>query len=174
MPQEIVRALAATPLCSGLDDDELHRLAGEGRVEHWAEGAVVMEEGAVGPRLVVLLSGEVEVLKRDGDGAERVLARVGPGAVLGEMSLLLESPRTATVRAVSPLRVFAMDHTAFQAMVADGDPAALKLAHRIARVLAARVEALNQRVIELLSERHREPLDEFAKIRQQLFTRWDF
>ncbi|TNE89229.1 MAG: cyclic nucleotide-binding domain-containing protein [Deltaproteobacteria bacterium] len=167
-------ALARTPLAEGLDADELGRLARAGRVEHWPEEAVVMEEGSLGPRLVVVLQGHAEVVKTGPDGTVHVLATVGPGAVLGEMSLLQQAPRSATVRATSAMRVFAMDQATFNGMLEDGDPAAYKLSHRIARVLAARVDELNRRVVDLLARRPSEPEEELARIRSELFTRWDF
>lgn len=174
MPHEIIAALSRTPLAEGLDADELARLAKNGRVEHWPEGAVVMEEGSQGPRMVVVLRGGAEVVKAAPDGTVHVLAAVGEGDVLGEMSLLRDGPRSATVRATRALRVFAMDHDAFSGMIEDGDPAAFKLSHRIARVLAQRVDELNHRLVDLLSRSPSEPAEELARIRQELFTRWDF
>ncbi|MCO4743536.1 MAG: cyclic nucleotide-binding domain-containing protein [Proteobacteria bacterium] len=174
MAHEIVAALARTPLAEGLDEEELGRLARNGRVEHWPEDAVVMEEGAMGPRLVVVLSGAAEIVKTAADGTVHILATVGPGTVLGEMSLLQSAPRSATVRATQAMRLFAMDHDTFSGMIQDGDPAAYKLSHRIARVLAARVDELNKRVVDLLARRPSEPAEELARIRQELFTRWDF
>ncbi len=173
---KLTEALAGTPLCSGLEPDEVERLASAGRVEHWPAGAIVMEEGEDGPRLVVLLEGEVVIQKSDGSGAEHVLGRAGPGDVLGEMSLLTGAPRTATVRASSSLKLYAIDQNTFEGMVLDGDPAALNLGLSIAKVLAYRLTLINTKFVELLEETADEdgPLQEFARFRQELFTRWNF
>lgn len=174
MAQEIIDALSHAPLAAGLDESEIERIARNGRVEHWPEEAVVMEEGSLGPRLVLILRGTAEVVKMASDGAVHVLATVGPGDVLGEMSLLRKAPRSATVRATSAMRLFAMDHDAFEGMIADGDPAAFKLSHSIARTLAARVDDLNERVVELLGRRPEDPTQELARLQTEIFTRWDF
>jgi CRP-like cAMP-binding protein len=150
MSQALVDQLAATPLCAPLAWEEVERIASAGRVERWSADAEVMEEGTEGPRLVVLLEGEVEILKRDEHGAAHRIERLGPGEVLGEMSLLTGAPRAATVRSLSALRVFALDRHTFEEMVQDRDPAALHLGLCMARALAERVASLNQRVVALL------------------------
>ena len=100
---------------------------------------------------------------------------LGPGEVLGEMSLLLDLPRTATVRATTALRVFAMNRSSFEQMVADHDPAAMRLGLELAKVLAERLLSLNDRVLELLTSG---PVDaalreQFTDVRQQVFTLWE-
>ncbi len=61
-----------------------------------APGEVIIEEGSVSPGLFLVASGEVHVLS--GQGAERtLLSRLGAGAVFGEISLIRESPATATI-----------------------------------------------------------------------------
>jgi len=172
---DLARLLGATALCRGLSRAELLRVAEAGRVERWPRGATVMEEGAQGPRVVVLLEGRVDVVKRDADGQDRVLAEVGAGGVLGEMALLHDEPRSATVRAAESLRVFAIDRHTFQEMIEDGDPAALKMGFAIARVLAGRVLALNDKIVDLLARVPDEPpIQELAEYRNKLLTRWDF
>ena len=77
----------------------------------------------------------------------------GSGEVIGEMSLLLDLPRTATVRACDDIRVFAMDRAAFEQLVEDGDVAALKFGMALSRVLASRVVDLNSKLVALARER---------------------
>lgn len=174
MDDDLAGQLARTALCRGLSRSELVRVVEAGRIEGWPEGATVMEEGTQGPRVLVLLAGRVTIVKRDADGVERPIAEVGPGSVLGEMGLIHDQPRSATVRAVEPLSVFAMDRGTFQEMVEDGDPAALKMGMAIARVLAERVAALNERIVALLAQVPAEPIQELADYRSRLLTRWDF
>ena len=173
MSDELQSVLAATHLFADLSEAELRRITEVGRVEYWKEGALVLEEGALGPRMMIVLEGRVEILRRDGAGVQRALATVGPGEALGEMSLLLDLPRTATVAALEALRVFAVDRQAFQELVAAGDPAVLKLGLQLSRVLARRLMALNDRVLSLVSDneelRHR-----FSEARQEIFSLWEY
>lgn len=65
-------------------------------------GDVIMRENEDGDFLIIVLTGEVRVVKRGTDGGEKQLARVGPGASLGEMSLINGKPRFATCVASEP------------------------------------------------------------------------
>ncbi len=172
MTDEILSALHQTELLQPLSADEVGRLAEVGRIEYWQEDALVLEEGAMGPRMMVILDGQVEVLRRDIGGVQRAIARLGPGDVLGEMSLLLELPRTATVRALSELKVFVMDRQAFLEMVELSDPSVLKLGLELSRVLAKRLTLLNDKVLELLRE-SADVRERFGEARQEVFHLWE-
>lgn len=71
-----------------------------------AAGSLLLTEGETSGRLFVLAEGTIEVLRGD----TRVAIVSEPGAVFGEMSVLLNLPHTATVRAVSPVSVFIFDN----------------------------------------------------------------
>jgi CRP-like cAMP-binding protein len=172
MSAQIASVLARLDLFRGLGEDECRRISELGRVEYWRNGALVLEEGAFGPRMMVLLQGEVEILRRDGNGVERAIGRVGAGEALGEMSLLLDLPRTASVRALSDLQVFAMDREAFLERVRASDPAALRLGFELSRTLARRLLSLNERVMTLLTEND-EMRRRFGEARQDVFQLWD-
>ena len=62
--------LADVPLFAGLAPDEVDRLAEIGRVEYFQRSSMVLSEGDSGPRLLIVLDGEVEILRID-DGLER-------------------------------------------------------------------------------------------------------
>ena len=174
MDDDLRKGLVATPLFAGLAPDQVDRLGSIGRVEYFAAGAVVLAQGESAPRLLVLLEGEVDVLRRDAAGVERAVGTAGPGEMLGEVSLLLDLPRTATVRARSDLRCFALNRPAFEAMLEDEDPAALKLGVAIARLLANRLLTLDDRVAELLSRDGASTTlhQAFTASRQELFRLW--
>lgn len=70
-----------------------------------AAGSLLLTEGETSERLFVLAEGTVEVLRGD----TQIAMISEPGAVFGEMSVLLNLPHTATVRAGSPIRVFVFD-----------------------------------------------------------------
>src|SRR4030065_993374 len=82
----------------------LDKCAGASR-EHFAPGTVLLSEGEASGRLYILAEGGVEVLR--GDTQVAVIGEAG--AVFGEMSVLLNRPHTATVRATTPLDVFVFE-----------------------------------------------------------------
>ena len=79
------------------DDRELLSSYGEFFPGHI--GSVIIEEGASQTEVFVVISGELEVHGSQSDGTETLLARLGPGQTLGEISLFHPGPATATVRA---------------------------------------------------------------------------
>jgi CRP-like cAMP-binding protein len=102
-------------------------------------GALVLHEGSKTGHLFVLLEGRLEVIK--GDSVVAVLTE--PGAMLGEMSVLLDQPHTATVRAAADSVVYELDDAA--AFLRDQPQVALL----IARLLAQRLNVANTYLADL-------------------------
>ncbi len=98
-----VDRLAKLPLFGELDTHDLGQLAGWLVDIERREGESLMDQGGMPDMLFVLETGTVDVL-RDG---ERV-ASLGPGQVVGEISLIEPQRRTATVRATSDVRAVAL------------------------------------------------------------------
>ncbi len=109
------------------------------KVQDFMPGEVIMEQGGAGGRLLVLISGEVEILRDE----IRMAKASEPGAFFGEMSVLLDAPSTATVRALKP-STFAIieDPKAFL-----GSSAEASL--HVAKLLARRLDALNKYLVDV-------------------------
>ncbi len=107
-----------------------------------AAGTLVLQEGSKTGHLFVLLEGRLEVLK--GDSVVAVLTE--PGALLGEMSALLDQPHTATVRAAADSVIYQFDDAT--AFLRDQPGAALV----IARLLAQRLNAANTYLADLMHQ----------------------
>jgi CRP-like cAMP-binding protein len=103
---EIQRRLAETPTFAPLTVEELQYLARTARPITLGPLERLVREGAEGASLFVLAEGTLEVTVRREDGRDWPLGTVGPGAVIGEMSLLTGAPRSATVRAVDGATVY--------------------------------------------------------------------
>jgi CRP/FNR family cyclic AMP-dependent transcriptional regulator len=88
---------------SMLTDDEIGALRAAGRPRRWDRGATVMSEGDTSDWVLVLTEGRVKVSSHTSSGTEVVLAVRGPGGLLGEMSAIDGSPRSATVTALEPI-----------------------------------------------------------------------
>jgi CRP/FNR family transcriptional regulator, cyclic AMP receptor protein len=106
------------------------------------EGALVIHEGGKTGHLFVLLQGKLEVIK--GDSIVAVLTE--PGAMLGEMSVLLDQPHTATVRAASDSTIYEFDDAA--SFLRDQPQVALL----IARLLAQRLNVATTYLADLMHQ----------------------
>jgi CRP-like cAMP-binding protein len=106
-------AVSEMPLVRNLSPGELDVLLSRLVPLSVSAGEVVIRQGGVGDRFYVVLTGEVEV-RRDDDP----LARLGPGEAFGEIALLLDMPRTATVTALVPTTLLALDAADFRDVLA--------------------------------------------------------
>lgn len=118
-PEGVGGLLRRIPLFAELPEEALERLCDAATRVVYPAGATVIREGTAGDGLYVVVRGELEVSTRPGGGEELVLARRGPGDVLGEMSLLERAPRTATVRATVETEVVVLSPGAFQRLLFD-------------------------------------------------------
>jgi putative peptide zinc metalloprotease protein len=109
--------LAALPLFAGIGPAELDRLASRMLVTRYSAGDTIVEQGAEGDRFFVVVDGRVEVVRQDDDGGETGLATLGAGDFFGEMALLDRAPRSATVRALSPVETYTLTADDFQQLL---------------------------------------------------------
>lgn len=90
------------PLLFGLTEEELDELAQAAVVRPFPTGAVICEEGEPGEAVYFIVQGCAEVVKQLDGESQRHLHDIRPGELFGEMAILQEGVRTATVRAVEP------------------------------------------------------------------------
>jgi signal transduction histidine kinase len=108
--------IGSVPLFAGLDAAQVTQICRSSKRIAMKAGDLVIEEGAPGHALYIILAGELEVSKRD-NGREVVLATRKTGEFLGEMSLIERAPRTASARATSDGELLEIDAAAFQALI---------------------------------------------------------
>ncbi|MCE9672455.1 cyclic nucleotide-binding domain-containing protein [Myxococcus stipitatus] len=136
------RFLKAIPIFGELSLEDMKDLYRQARQVVIAQGAVVLEKGDPGVGLLVLLEGTVDVFS----GAEpdaRHLNTLGPGAHLGEISLVQDATVSAHVRARTAVRALRISRTAFEHYLDTHEAAALRIYRLFTQNLAARVRALS-------------------------------
>ncbi|MFN6337276.1 MAG: cyclic nucleotide-binding domain-containing protein [Cyanobacteriota bacterium] len=132
-PEVGCQELGRAGLFADLSEGQRLALAHSSQTASFGPGEVIVREGAEGDSLYVVLSGRVEVSKRL-DGRERVVATLGEHQVFGEMTLFLDAPRSATVRALEECRLLRVGRPAVKRLLQD-DP---QLLERFAALVAAR------------------------------------
>ena len=90
-------ALRRVPIFEGLDPEDLQRIAATAEEHLYPPGEALVREGDVGHELVVIVEGSVRVVHHDPDGTEHLIRRYQPGDHIGELAVLREAPRAATV-----------------------------------------------------------------------------
>jgi CRP/FNR family cyclic AMP-dependent transcriptional regulator len=128
-------ALARCPFFAGLSRSELLELAKVSEDMEVEEGKVLTREGKSGSEFFVIVDGEVSVTK---NGQE--IRTLGPGDFFGEIALLEDTPRTATVFAKSPLRFFVLTRQSFRSLLAHQP----ELERKVLAALEERVRATSE------------------------------
>jgi CRP/FNR family transcriptional regulator, cyclic AMP receptor protein len=129
-------ALARVSLFSELDKKELQTLAKSCVERSFDAGATIILQGDTGVGLYVILKGSVRITKAvNPDRAEEDLGTVGPGNVLGEMSLLDDLPRSATVTAIDAVDTLVLPVWEFRTYLRNHPDIALKLLTVLSRRL---------------------------------------
>jgi CRP/FNR family cyclic AMP-dependent transcriptional regulator len=131
--------LAHVDLFSGLDKKDLQLLGSMCQERKYSAGSTLIKQGDTGVGLYVITGGRVRITQTNNpDRAETDLGTAGPGNVLGEMSLLDDLPRSATVTAVDDVTALLLPVWEFRTTLRNHPDIALKLlsvlSHRLRRV----------------------------------------
>lgn len=130
-----VERLREVALFQSCTQKDLEKIAKAGDEVAMPAGSLIVDQGQTGREAFVVLSGAVQV-RRNG----KKVATLGPGAIVGELSLLDHGPRTATVVCETDCTFLLLDQRRFLAVI-DDVPA---LAHKLMASLAGRIRDLDR------------------------------
>ena len=136
--------LARVPLLRDLEQEDLDLLAATTRQQRVPSGDTIVEIGDPGRSLYLLVEGQVQVVCPS-RSADFELARLGPGDFFGEMALLNDKPRSATVRALTPVRLLVLDKADFRRVASDTPGLALSLL----ATLSGRIRSADEHISSL-------------------------
>ena len=127
-----IERLRSVPLFGGCTDKELQFIASHADEVEFPSGRVLCKKGETGGDFFVILEGSARVEAGDG---QRML---GPGEFFGEIALLDNGPRTATVVAATPMRCLVLGHEQFRDVLHQNGDIAIKMLRAVtARLRAA-------------------------------------
>ncbi len=133
-----------------LSDFDLAQIAGIIETRDYGPGERIVEERTKAERFFIIVRGKIEISKRFADGDEFVLSVHSDGEFFGEMGLLDEGPRSATVRAVEATTLLEIPRTDFETLLYK----APLLAYRIMRELATRLRETGALLVSFLERRN--------------------
>ena len=138
-----IQDLRNSPLFQGLSDDELQRLMDNAKPVALRAGEVLMKQGDIGDSAFVVVQGEFVITKQSGQSVIKIDVR-NPGDVLGEMALLSQAPRSATVTAVTDCETLCISQQAFENLLSSSSTAALAVLHWVMNRLSQNDALLHQ------------------------------
>ncbi len=124
--------LKRVPLFEGCSKNDLSRIAMVADEIDFRPGKALIKEGSRGSEFFILVSGNAEITRKG-----RKLDTAGPGDFFGEMSLLSDQPRNATVTTTSPVDALVVTARSFKTLVEDNPLIALKVMRAVAERLPA-------------------------------------
>jgi HEAT repeat protein len=128
--------LRRVPLFARLEPEDLQRLAMVAQERSYADGAPLMREGELGDELVVLVEGVVRVVHSTAGGEERFIRRYEAGEHIGELAVLRERPRVATVIAEGDVRGLVIGGEGLRAILRERPEAAMAMLTTLAERLS--------------------------------------
>jgi len=154
----------------GIKPNEIEELIANSQVRSYAAGAVLCRENAVEDRFYMILEGEVEVTKVINNSQARLLKTLGPGDFFGEMALIHNAPRAATVAAKSSLTTLELDKTGFDRVLHSSSSVAMAMVSEISN----RLRSNDQMAVDDLRLRASELAEAYQKLAEQDLARREF
>jgi signal transduction histidine kinase len=119
------------PLLLGLAEEDLDELAQAAVVRSFPAGTVICQEGEPGDAVYTIVQGQVEILKQLDDERERHLRDTEPGELFGEMAIIQEGTRTATVRTTEPTTILEIGQEPFLRVLGRSPSLAIRILTRL-------------------------------------------
>ena len=171
-----IAALRRSPIFSSLADHELDKIRSLLDLREFAVGETIFRTGDPGDSCYIIESGTAQIFHGDANGPNaRVLAELGPSAVLGEGSLLTEHVRSATAKASTHVVTLRLSRSDFDQLLEEDDLAAYRMVMAMAAELHRRLITSNNLLSELLRSAAGSgsaPARELDGLREKLQREW--
>jgi CRP-like cAMP-binding protein len=154
----------------GIKPNEIEDLIANSQVHTYSPGSVLCRENAIEDRFYMILEGEVEVSKSINNQEARLLKTLGPGDFFGEMALIHNAPRAATVTAKSALTALELDKTSFNRVLHNSTSVALAMVSEISN----RLRSNDELAVDDLRMRASELAEAYQRLAEQELARREF
>jgi signal transduction histidine kinase len=154
----------------GIKPDEIEQLIANSQVHSYLPGAILCRENAVEDRFYMILDGEAEVTKNINNSESRLLTTLLPGDFFGEMALIHNAPRAATVTAKTALTTLELDKAAFDKVIRQSTSIAMAMVSQISN----RLRENDQLAIDDIRIRAAELAEAYQKLAEQDLARREF
>ena len=152
----IIECLSGIAIFADLNATELNTLGQHMQVSRVGAGDIVFSEGDPGDELCFVVDGTLDVLKMHDGRAEKKIAIKAPGGSLGEMAVIGNFPRTATVRACTDSTLLTLSRRRFDQVCDEYPNIGVKILRAIARILSLHLRDTSQELLELIPPKNRQ------------------
>ncbi len=148
--EPILEMLLALPMFQGIERDELRTLEPYFKVMDLESGDILFREGNLGNYVCFLVKGVLDVLKRSGCGGDVVLTSLREGRSIGEMSIVDEFPRSATVKARTRASLVILTRDDFEQIASDRPDLGFEILKGLARLLSMNLRKTSARLADYM------------------------
>jgi len=141
--------MCEVPQFDQLTSDELDILSMHVEKRRAPAKMALCKEGSAGDSLFYIVEGKIEIRKETTDGRQTVLAQFNKGCTVGEMSLIEETPRSATATAVNDVELLVLTRENFEIIVKKNPDIGVKILRNIAKSLSTRLRYTSGRFADL-------------------------
>ncbi len=135
--------LEIVPLFDGLSPEALAKIESRAVARNYPRNAVVISEGDEATSMFIIVSGSVKVYHTEADGKETILNSQGPGQHFGELALVDDAPRSASVMTQEPSRLLVLSKAAFRECLEESPEVGYHLVQALARQVRRLTETVN-------------------------------
>ena len=161
--REARKSLRAIPLFREATDEDLDKLALHLIERSFPKDAIIVDEGLTGDYMYVIRSGRVKVTKASDDGREQIMNLFSEGDFFGEMSLLDNQPRSASVATLEPTLLLALSRRDFLELLKNRSTLALCVIQELTRRLRDTGEQASSISFQKVQERTRGLFERIAR-----------
>ncbi len=146
------KAVQTASLFSGLSEQDARSATDDIEVIRLTAGEELFHQGDTGASVFFVVSGQLEVRLAVPGDEDRVVSVVGPNSIIGEMSLLLDEPRAATVSALGDTELWKISRAKFEAAHKSNERWANQFLFYMAQILARRLGTMNREIVDMLAK----------------------
>jgi len=154
----------------GIKPDEIEELIANSNVRTYTPGSILCYENAIEDKFYMILEGDVEVTKVINNNEKRLLKTLSAGDFFGEMALIHNAPRAATVTAKTSITTLELEKAAFQRVLKNSSSIAMAMVSEISN----RLRLNDQMAVDDLRMRAGELAQAYQKLAEQDFARREF
>lgn len=154
--QELVELLKKNPLFKGLSSEQLEAFMPMTSTSSYSSGEYIMKEGEVSEGLFIIKEGVVEIIKKSSDTSKTQIYTRKSGDSIGEMSLIDNAPRSASVQAILPTVVIRIDIKDLHALRDQGLPTYSEVVTNLVKTLAQYLRSTSEITAEAITAKEKQ------------------
>lgn len=150
LPEEVFGLVGQSQFFSEFSRDDISVLAGYMDVYRAQPGEIIIREGDVGDFMLLVIDGDVDILKKGVRGEQQHMTSVGPGLTLGEMSMIDGEPRFATCLATKPTVFAVLTRDNMAKIILDHPGLGSKILVKLVTMLSLRLRQTSAKLLQYL------------------------